>query len=99
MSLSLSSGAALGENITGEVKRIYPTRDTIYFRIKGDTCIQGNQYYYFKIDESDTIGKYAAKNWYAMLLASSMASKPISVRVESCPQEGHVAISYLYQDY
>jgi hypothetical protein len=84
---------------TGEVKRIYPTRDTIYFRLKNDTCITGSQYYFFRFNESDNIGKYAAKNWYSMLLANAMSSKPVSVSVTSCPQEGHVEIDYLYQDY
>ena len=84
---------------TGEVKRIYPNGDTVKFRIKNDTCITGNQYYYFRMNDSDSTGMYAAKNWYSMLLASAMASKSVSVSVASCPTEGNVEIKYLYQDY
>lgn len=84
---------------TGEVRRIYPVGDTVYFRLKGDSCITGSQYYYFKMNDTDNSGIYASKNWYSMLLASAMAGKPISVKVHSCPEEGHVEVSYLYQDY
>lgn len=84
---------------TGKVKRIYPVNDTVYFRLQGDSCITGGQYYYFKMNETDASGKYAAKNWYSMLLASAMAGKPVSVKVNSCPTDGHAKISYIYQDY
>lgn len=87
------------EHLNGEVKRIYPTRDTINFRLKDDTCISGSQYYYFRMNDTDNVGKYAARNWYAMLLASAHAGTPVSVSVDDCPTEGHVEINYLYQDY
>lgn len=90
--LVFSAISVYGETIKGEVKRIYPTRNTVYFHLKNDTCISGQQYYYFSMNDKDNIGKYAAKNWYTMLLASAMASKPVHVRVDSCPGEGHVQI-------
>jgi hypothetical protein len=43
--------------------------------------------------------EHDAKNWYSMLLASAMAGKPVSLKVNSCPTEGGVEIQYLYQDY
>lgn len=95
----LSSVSVNAEVSTGEINRIYPTRDTIYFRLKNDTCINGSQYYYFEMNDTDDIGKYAAKNWYSMLLASAMATKAVSVKVMSCPSEGHVKVQYIYQDY
>jgi hypothetical protein len=87
------------ETIVGEIKRIYPTRDIVYFRIKGDTCISGGQYYYFQMNDSDNTGKYAAKNWYSMLLASATSKIPVHVKVSSCPTEGHIEVDYIYQDY
>jgi hypothetical protein len=47
--------------VTGEIKRIYPTSDVVYFRLKNDTCISGSQYYYFRMNEADFKGQYAAK--------------------------------------
>lgn len=89
-----------GVHIQGkEVKRIYPTRDTIFFRLKDDECIQGSQYYYFQFNETDNVGMYAAKNWYSMLLASAMAGKAISIKVPSCPTDGNIKIDYVFQDY
>jgi len=99
MLLGIICTPALAETITGEITRIYPTRDTINFRLKSDLCVTGSQYYYFKMNETDNVGMYAAKNWYAMLLASAMASKPVSVRVGACPQDGNVEVTYIYQDY
>ncbi len=95
----ISSISAYGLGSTGEVKRIYPNGDQINFRLKNDTCITGSQYYFFKMNENDISGKYASKNWYSMLLASAMASKPVSVSVNECPAEGNVEIKYIYQDY
>jgi len=82
-----------------QIKRIYPTTDTIYFRLKEDTCIGASQYYYFKMNDTDATGKYAAKNWYSMLLASAMAGKPISIKVPACQTEGNVNINYIFQEY
>ncbi|WP_144405932.1 hypothetical protein [Kangiella geojedonensis] len=90
---------ALAEYITGEVKRIYAVNDKVHFRIKGDDCITGSQYYYFKMNDTSANTVIDAKNWYSMLLASAMAGKPVSVKVNSCPTEGSVEISYLYQEY
>jgi hypothetical protein len=84
---------------TGKVKRIYPTGDRIYFRIHGDTCATSSQYYYFDMDETSERGRYAARNWYTMLLASAQTGKPISVKVNSCPAEGPIYVSYIYQDF
>jgi hypothetical protein len=83
----------------GEIKRIYPTNDVVYFRLKNDTCISGTQYYYFRMNEADLKGQYAAKNWFSMLLASALESKPISVKVNNCPADGNVEVQYIYQDY
>lgn len=91
-----SSMAAFSE---GKVKRIYLVNDTVHFRLKGDTCITGSQYYYFKMEDSSANSLIDAKNWYSMLLASAMAGKSVSVKVNSCPTEGHARVKYLYQDY
>lgn len=93
----MSSSAAT--YITGEVKRIYPISDKVHFRIKGDTCLSGSKYYYFKMTGTTTYSEQDAKNWYSMLLASAMAGKPVSVKVNSCPADAGVEIKYLYQDY
>lgn len=85
--------------VTGEIKRIYPTSGTVYFRLKNDICISGNQYYYFQMNDSTNTGKYASHNWYSLLLASAHANKSVSVKVASCPEEGHVPVVYIYQDY
>lgn len=90
---------AKAEHITGEIKRIYPNKNKVFFRLKNDACISGSQYYYFTMSEADDSGKYAAQNWYSMLLASAVSSKPVSVKVESCPVDGHIEINYMYQDY
>lgn len=83
----------------GEIERIYPVSDTVYFRLKDDICITGSQYYFFRMNDVDSTGKYASKNWYAMLLASAMAGKPIRVKVSTCPAEGNAEIVYIFQDY
>ncbi|WP_020405330.1 hypothetical protein [Hahella ganghwensis] len=99
ISIALGATSAQAEFVTGDVKRIYPKNAVVYFRLKDDTCISGSQYYYFKMDDTSTDGKYAAKNWYTLLVSGAMASKPVSVKVESCATEGNVEIEYLYQEY
>ncbi|WKD48409.1 hypothetical protein [Microbulbifer spongiae] len=94
-----SMEAIAAETITGEIKRLYPDRGKIFFRLKNDTCIAGNQYYYFEMNEEDARGKYAAKNWYSMLLANGMAGKKVTVSVPECPPSGNIEILYLFQEY
>ncbi|WP_062269285.1 hypothetical protein [Endozoicomonas arenosclerae] len=83
----------------GEVARIYPSDEYVFFRLKNDECITGSQYYYFSFDNTSEDGMYAAKNWYSMLLASAMAGKPVRVKVKECPGEGNVRVQYIFQDY
>lgn len=90
---------ANAEVSSGQIKRIYPSGDRVYFRLKNDNCLSGSQYYYFEMDDNSDKGKYAAPNWYTMLIASAHANKTISVKVSSCPQQGHAQVIYLYQDY
>ncbi|GLX85920.1 hypothetical protein tloyanaT_21720 [Thalassotalea loyana] len=85
--------------IVGEIERIYPTRETVYFRLKDDDCISGNQYYYFQMGEQNSTAKYASHNWYALMLAAANTKSKISVSVPSCDSEGHIQVSYIFQDF
>jgi hypothetical protein len=97
----LLSNSLSADNIivSGEIQRLFPKENKVSFRLKNDNCITGNYYYYFYMNESDNSGKYAAKNWYAMLLSSAMALKPVSVSVDGCIADSNIAVRYIFQDY
>jgi len=103
---SILLGSCLLSNVyadagTGFVSRIFIQGATVNFKLKDDTCVTGSQYYLFRMNDADETRQYAAKNWYALLLASAMASKPITVNVASCPGEGEsrAVVKYIFQDY
>jgi hypothetical protein len=78
---------------SGEISRIYPTNNKIFFRLKNDTCNPNNRYYYFNLD-SET-----SKAWYALILSAANTSKPISVSIHECPSAADVSVRYILQNF
>ena len=96
--LVMISLPAQAETIHGKVFRIYPNGDTINFRLIGDTCNQGSEYYQFTYtDHADSDSNEIKRAWFAMLLAAFNTGKEVRVRVTNC-EPGHKKVVYLYQE-
>jgi len=78
---------------TGEVSRIYPQSNKIYFQLKNDPCNSNNKYYYFALDSE------SSKAWYSLILAAANTSKPIVVSLTECPSTVDVPVRYIYQNF
>ena len=81
------------ETAVGEVARIYPSGNTVSFKLKKDQCNPNHKYYYFTLDSE------VKKAWYALILAAANSAKPIRVSVAECPTDANVEIRYLLQDF
>ena len=91
--------------VTGKVSRIFPSGSgVVYFRIHGDTCNTGNDYYTFDMNEG-AVNTKAAENWYTLLLSSAASGQEIVVHYvggadsESCGVSGNKPITYIYADF
>lgn len=90
--LAFSGSVSAYTNSSGTVERIFPNDgSSVYFRLSGDTCNTGSDYYYFNLGQAN------AKNWNALLLLAFAMGKPISVSLDNC-DAGNKAIRYLFID-
>lgn len=91
--------------VTGKVSRIFPAGSgAVHFRIHGDACNTGNDYYTFDMNEG-AVNTTAAENWYTLLLSSAASGQEIVVRYvgdtdsASCETTGNKVITYIYADF
>lgn len=93
--LSFIAIETIAETVSGEIARIYPSVNKIYFKLKNDQCgkpISG--YYSFELDSE------YKKAWYAMLLAAANTGKPIRASIPGCPvNDETIAVNYIVQDF
>ncbi len=82
---------------SGQIARIYPTGDNIYFSLKNDSCITTSGEYY-KINK--VTQAQSAAEWFSMLLAAANTGKEINVAISgSCNDTGHRSVLYIYQNF
>lgn len=96
--LITTSAKSFASGAVGAVSRLFPNGTSVSFRIVGDTCNTGNDYYFFTMDDTSGGDNLEIKRaWVSMLIASLNTGKPIVVKVDNC-EPGSKAIQYIYQD-
>lgn len=81
------------KTVKGEISRIYPNSNNVFFKIKNDTCNPNDKYYYFSMENEN------AQAWYSLILAAANTSAPINVRISNCPTNLNAKVTYIYQDF
>ncbi|USD23362.1 hypothetical protein [Microbulbifer variabilis] len=91
--LFILSAESLAVTNIGLVDRIYPSGESVKFRLKEDSCNGSlNEYYEFALDSE------IKKAWFSILLSAAATGAEVAVRVEVC-EGNRKSIDYLYQDF
>ncbi|WP_444916251.1 hypothetical protein ACJJIX_16870 [Microbulbifer sp. VAAC004] len=91
--LLILSAKSFAVTNVGLVDRIYPSGESVKFRLKEDSCNGSlNEYYEFTLDSE------IKKAWFSILLSAAATGAEIAVRVEVC-EGNRKLIDYLYQDF
>lgn len=92
-SLLFSLSGHANQTISGEISRIYPANNTVFFSLKNDPCNPNNKYYFFPLERE------TSKAWYSLILAAANTSKPIAVSIHEFPTDSHEPVRYIYQNF